>query len=576
MLKYITKAKIKRYIINTCILLLILSGIVNIISTFPDKFKMLYLLGEHYKVLRLQTITIHRDLTVLNAFILIFLSFRLYKRMKVAWMIVITMIPVAIVLKIIKYHSFTKTSILLEIFILIVLLINYRDFDKESDPINFKKGIAIASISLFLVIINSAIDIFLLKSEYKNVISFYDAFIKSIQLLFYMDKSVVEPHTRIGKLYVESIITINWVCIIISISLLLKPLIYQKVISNRDRQRVRELLNKYGKNPISYVAIEKDKKYYFSNNTDGVIAYVISNGVAVCAADPICNSENILILLSEFVTYCRQNDLNICFCQTSEDYCYEFRKMGFGIVKYGEEAMFKLDEYSIAGKKAAKVRQAINNANRLNIQVSEYKILEKRDYDIEKEIMEVSKEWLSIKKSGELSFMLGSIGLDNPMDKRYFVAFDENKKMLGFIVFVPFNGGKGYYADVTRRRKDAPIGIMEKIIINSFEIMKAEGVEYGSLGLAPLANVVEGDEKKPVVAKLLDFIYERLNQFYGFKTLHQYKKKYGPTSWESKYLVYYPPVFTPKIAYGILKATNPKGAKDYIFTQIKNLYLNNK
>ena len=120
--------------------------------------------------------------------------------------------------------------------------------------------------------------------------------------------------------------------------------------------------------------------------------------------------------------------------------------------------------------------------------------------------------------------MLGTVSLDNPLDRRYFAAYDKENNMLGFIVFSPFAGEKGYYADVIRRENNAPIGGVEKITIEAFKKMKIEGVKWGSLGLDPLANVVEEGK---IAVKLLNFVYEKLNNFYGFKTLHHYKKKYG-------------------------------------------------
>lgn len=343
----------------------------------------------------------------------------------------------------------------------------------------------------------------------------------------------------------------------------------QKIVSNEDRTKVREYLKKYGYNSISYLALEKDKEYFFSENIEGAVAYVISSGVAVCSGDPICDEDDFIQLLSEFISYCKENELRICFCQTSSKFMNEFNKLGFGFIKYGEEAMFDLETYTTSGKKAAKIRQAINNANRLGVEVFEYKPLKNKDIIIEKEILEVSNEWLSFKKSGELSFMLGTISLDKPMDRRYFIAVDTDKKILGFVVFVPFLDGKGYYADVTRRRKDAPIGVMEKIMINAFNEMKVEGVKWGSLGVAPLANVREDKQKIQITSFVLEFIYKNINNFYGFKSLHQYKKKYGPTMWESRFLVYYPKIFTPKIAYSIIKAKNPGGVKDLLINQIK-------
>ncbi len=562
----------KKFLINFSIIWIILSGIENIVSAWPCKFKALSLFRQYDKFIHLKTILIHKDLSIITGLILIFLSYRLYKRMKVAWMIMLIILPVSLVLKITKYHTFINVPIIVEAFVICTLIAYYRDFNRESDPISLKVGITIALGSMGLIVIHSTIGLFLLKNQYIHIQSFTDAFIKSIKLLFYMDTSTIEPRSKIAQIYGESIIAINIICLILSLILILKPLIYQRAISNMDRIKVREYLMRYAHNPISYVAIEKDKKYFFSRNVDGVIAYVVCSGVAVCVADPICNEQDMVILLSEFISFCKANELSICFYHSSEKYLYEFTKMGFGVLKYGEEAMFQLDTYSLSGKKTAKVRQAINNANRLGIQVLEYKPLEKRDPSVEEEIKDVSKEWLSFKKSGELSFMLGSISLEQPMDRRYFIAMDENKKIQGFVVFVPFLGGAGYYADVTRRRKNAPIGVMEKIIISAFDKMKEEGVLWGSLGLAPLVNVRENEERKQVTSRILEFIYENLNQFYGFKTLYQYKKKYGPTAWNPKFIVYYPAVFTPKIAYAILKATNPRGVKDYLLSQIKLIY----
>lgn len=39
-----------------------------------------------------------------------------------------------------------------------------------------------------------------------------------------------------------------------------------------------------------------------------------------------------------------------------------------------------------------------------------------------------------------LQFTMGTVGLEDPMDKRYFYALNSDGKMVAFIVFVPFLG----------------------------------------------------------------------------------------------------------------------------------------
>lgn len=92
---------------------------------------------------------------------------------------------------------------------------------------------------------------------------------------------------------------------------ILKPLVYQPIVTDFDREKVRKLPEEYGYNPVSYVSIENDKKYYFGKDVEGVIAYIVESRVAVCVGDPVCSDENLPLLIMEFMTYCRQNDLDI-------------------------------------------------------------------------------------------------------------------------------------------------------------------------------------------------------------------------------------------------------------------------
>lgn len=64
-------------------------------------------------------------------------------------------------------------------------------------------------------------------------------------------------------------------------------------------------------------------------------------------------------------------------------------------------------------------------------------------------------------------------------------------------MFVPFLGKRGYMADVTRHGTGAPSGVMETILYDAFQVFKDEGIEYGSLGVAPLAGL-ENDSPNPV------------------------------------------------------------------------------
>ena len=200
------------------------------------------------------------------------------------------------------------------------------------------------------------------------------------------------------------------------------------------------------------------------------------------------------------------------------------------------------------------MRMNINHATKAGVTVSEYRPLEKRDPEIEHAFDRVTDEWLEQKKSSLLSFTMGTAGLENPMDKRYFYAKNAEGTIVAFIAFVPFLGKDGYMADVTRHGSNAPGGVMETIIYEAFQTFRSEGVHYGSLGVAPLAGL--DDEKAESVEKLLRFVYDHLNECYGFKDLYRAKEKYSPTEWIPAYYIYLPKFPSPDMFYAVVKIQN--------------------
>ena len=116
-------------------------------------------------------------------------------------------------------------------------------------------------------------------------------------------------------------------------------------------------------------------------------------------------------------------------------------------------------------------------------------------------------------------------------------------------------------ADMTRHGNKAPGGVMELIMYEAFQVFKEEGVEYASLGVAPLAGLKE--ENAGFMEKLLEFVYEHLNQCYGFKDLYRAKEKYSPTVWEPSYYAYLPKIPSPDMFYAVVKIQNPHGILDF-------------
>ena len=108
---------------------------------------------------------------------------------------------------------------------------------------------------------------------------------------------------------------------------------------------------------------------------------------------------------------------------------------------------------------------------------------------------------------------------------------------------------------------------METIIYDAFQVFKEEGVEYGSLGVAPLAGL--DDNSHNSMERLLQFVYDHLNSCYGFRNLYRAKEKYSPTKWVPSYYAYLPKHPTPGMLYASVEIQNPHGIRGYILTVLK-------
>ncbi len=130
------------------------------------------------------------------------------------------------------------------------------------------------------------------------------------------------------------------------------------------------------------------------------------------------------------------------------------------------------------------------------------------------------------------------MSLSNPGDRRYFIAERENQ-VIGFLTYTPVYARQGVYLDLMRRGPETPPGTMDLLLTESFRLLRESGVRWATMGMSPLANVANSSiSQSDRLAWLLNQIYQHGKAVYSFKQLHDFKQKFQPHLWESKYLAY--------------------------------------
>ncbi|MCL2200403.1 MAG: phosphatidylglycerol lysyltransferase domain-containing protein [Oscillospiraceae bacterium] len=535
-------------------------GIALVIS-----MSILIFIASFFPMARLHDIIFYAEISRfvqrIMSLTLLVIAWNLHMRKRFAWTLCIALLSGRLFLNLVLHHHVVSLiATIFEALALVILLISYSQFRRPSDRLSVKRSVFAAVAGLATVLTGAAIGRFSLSQHAGESPAFSDSLMETIGIIF--GESADFPA------YDRFILYFVWACAVASVILVLHSAIINKIKTDEERAKARELVLKYGQNSASYLVLENDKTLFFGEKVPGVAAYgVVGNVVTVCG-DPVCKPEHFVQFLSEFSNFCLDCSYQCVFIGTTGTFLEQYEMMGYGHIKAGEEALFSLDGYGLAGGKMQKLRALITHASK-EVTTHEYNPREAKCVQIEKEINEVSAAWLEGKKSGQLGFSVGGVNLDDPMDRRYFYARDKDGNIVAFNVFLPFNNFDGYLADVTRRVPHAPGGVTEKLVYDGFMAFRDEGAHWGSIGLATLANVREEGGKDDLTVKFLEFVYEKCNGFYGFKDLHHAKEKYNPTLWAPGYFVYSAKTITPEIAYAVVAIQNPGGIKDFLLSSVK-------
>jgi phosphatidylglycerol lysyltransferase len=87
--------------------------------------------------------------------------------------------------------------------------------------------------------------------------------------------------------------------------------------------------------------------------------------------------------------------------------------------------------------------------------------------------------------------------------------------------------------DLIRKIDDAPNGVLDMLLCQTFLYLKEKGYDKINLGLAPMSGMTGADLKE----KTVSYAYKNIRSFDHFKGLRKYKEKFFP-EWNKVYLVY--------------------------------------
>jgi len=319
-------------------------------------------------------------------------------------------------------------------------------------------------------------------------------------------------------------------------------------------ERRQRLVDTHGYNGLALLTLYDGWRYFEPSDVDGFVAFELHRNTAVACGDPVCSESDLPELMTRFAEYCESRKWKFTFVGASARVGKVAHELGFNAVKVGEEPFFDLDNYSLRGKGAKKIRSATNLARRSGITVEEYKTPSPA---IDSEIDEIAREWLASRKSAPMGFLLRSRPFAKREKKRIFIATFEGR-VVGAMTCSPAPARNMLYVEEQLRRPDAPYGTTELLVEEARVAAKADGLSLLSLGTSPL----QGAAAQPygnfrTVKLLVRALFSRANFIYSFRSLNHYKKKFAPTFWEDTFFIYRGSILGATVA--LAAAFSPEG-----------------
>ena len=342
-------------------------------------------------------------------------------------------------------------------------------------------------------------------------------------------------------------------------------LIFRPVLAHRhravdgERERVMNLIQLYGRDPMDCFALLPDKRWFFHTGQDGsesVVSYGLWRNYAVALAEPIGPEGARQQTMDAFRDFATRQDWHTAFYCCHEKNRWEWEGSGWQGLHIAEDARLHLNGYELKGADFQGLRTAINHARKVGWCFRWYEGVP-IDYGLEAQMQLLSDSWLAAKGGMEMGFDLGSFSPETVRLHGSGCVMDKEGRLLAFANWPSYAQGSGRLIDLMRSAEGVR-GVMDFLILESVARFRSLGITEVSLGNAPLARIESTDEKAQGGERVVDFLFEHFNQVYGYKSLFEFKRKYHP-DWQGRDLVYERHAHLPSLCAALVRLHAPKG-----------------
>jgi len=297
-------------------------------------------------------------------------------------------------------------------------------------------------------------------------------------------------------------------------------------VSRPERERVLELIERHGWNATAFQTLEPGYRYFFDGD-DACVAYVDTGRAWVAAGAPIAAHDALGDVAARFLQAARSAGRKACFFAAEERLTGAARLRSLRI---GEQPVWDPRGWGevLAGHRS--LREQLRRARAKGVTVRRLEAAELAAGPTREAMQRLADRWLATREMAPMGFLVHVDPFSFPEARRCFVA-EIDGRLVAFAGLIPVPARGGWFLEDLLRDPEAPNGTGELLVDAVMRWAAATGVDWLTLGLAPLAGAVAAPMRLARRGGAL---------LYDFEGIRAYKAKLRPNAWTPIYLAFPP------------------------------------
>lgn len=312
---------------------------------------------------------------------------------------------------------------------------------------------------------------------------------------------------------------------------------------NRHAARLESLAFTHGLTCDAYLAVEPWRQTFWGS-AGGAISCARVGPYLKAVGSLLAPADQRDALLAEFLAAVRAARQAVSFFNVVPQEVDRFRRLGFAVVKWGEEALLDLPDWSPAGPDRAWLRRQQRSVARHGGVASEL-TPDRLTSDLRRELADVCAANLRLKPQwADMRFFEGLPEFHHPGRRRIFICRQhrDDHRIEAVVVANPYANGEKWGLELYRHRPDALRGAVPFTMLAAIQQLRAEGVREVSLCLAPGRGCKTAAETGDWLAhQAMQLGASRFNLLFDPHGLNHFKSRFHPR-FEPRYVCVWPRV----------------------------------